>query len=105
MARTEAQNREGLVDAAEHRVVALEDLHPHLRVVAVPLHDLARPVEVRVGIITGAHLLDGKVEDERAEPLEAQHGTSVRIRGTPLLSWSARSPIPRLQRNCSTSES
>src|SRR6202011_2862719 len=46
--------------------------------------DLARPVEVRVGVIAVAHLLDGQVEDVgvEAQALGAQHGTPVRGRGT-----------------------
>ena len=50
-------------------MVLLEDLHDDARAPAVAQQRRARVVEVRVGVVPGAHLLDGQVEDRRIEPL------------------------------------
>ncbi len=60
--RAEPQDRQRLVHSAQHRIVALEDLHAHHGVVAVALENLPRAVEVGIGVIPLAHLLDGQVE-------------------------------------------
>ena len=46
----------------------LEDLQDDLRVPAVLEQRVARVVEVRVRVPTGAHLLDRQVEDRGVEP-------------------------------------
>jgi hypothetical protein len=51
-----------LVDAAEDRVLLLEDLHEHARTVALELEQVARQVEVLVGVIALAHALDRQPE-------------------------------------------
>ena len=64
-----AQHRDRLVDPAEDRVLALEDLHQHARVVAVDLERRLRVVEVDVGVVALADLLDGKAEGLGREAL------------------------------------
>ena len=67
----ELEDRDRLVHAAEHRRVALEDLHHDARVAAVGEQRRAGVVEVRVGVVALPHLLDGEVEHVRVEPLAA----------------------------------
>ena len=67
----ELEHRDRLVHAAEHGGVALEDLHHDARVAAVGEQRRAGVVEVRVGVVALPHLLDGKVEHVRVEPLAA----------------------------------
>jgi hypothetical protein len=45
----------------------LKNLHAHDGMVAVAFEDLARTVEVRVGIIPLAHLFDRQIEDLRPQ--------------------------------------
>ena len=61
-----------LVDPAEDRLLLLEDLHQHARAVALELEQVARQVEVLVGVIPLAHALDGQ-----AERLGGQAGHAV----------------------------
>src|SRR5215211_5092677 len=49
-------------------MLLLEDLHDDARVAAVLEQRRARVVEVGVGVVAGAHLLDREVEDLRREP-------------------------------------
>ena len=56
-------HRERLVDAAEDRLLALEHLHQHARVVAVLLEQRLGVVEVRVRVVAVADLLDRQPED------------------------------------------
>ena len=63
------EHRERLVDPAEDRVLALEDLHQHARVAIVELERRLRVVEVDVGVVALADLLDGQAEHVRCEPL------------------------------------
>ena len=65
----ELEDRDRLVHAAEHRLVALEDLHHDARAAAVAEERLARVVEVRVGVVALPHLLDREVEDLRRQPV------------------------------------
>ena len=51
-----------LVDAAEDRVLLLEDLHEHARAMALELEQVAGQVEVLVGVVALAHALDGQPE-------------------------------------------
>jgi hypothetical protein len=62
-----AQHRDRLVDAAEDRVLALEDLHQDARVAALELERRLRVVEVDVGVVALADLLDGEPEDLRGQ--------------------------------------
>ena len=57
-----------LVDAAEDRLLLLEDLHEDARVVALEIEQVARQVEVLVGVVALAHALDGQAE----RPVEGQ---------------------------------
>jgi hypothetical protein len=70
------EHRDRLVDAAEDRLLALEDLHQHARVMAVGLQQRLREVEVRVGVVPVADLLHRKAEDGRrqAHALTDGHG-------------------------------
>ena len=54
-----------LVDPAEDRLLALEDLHQHPRVVIVGLQQLLGQVEVRVRVVALADLLHRQAEDGR----------------------------------------
>ena len=67
----ELEHGDRLVHPAEHRRVALEDLHQDARVAAVGEQRRARVVEVRVGVVALPHLLDGEVEDVGVEALAA----------------------------------
>jgi len=51
-----------LVDPAQDRLLLLEDLHEHARAMALELEQVARQVEVLIGVITLAHALDGQPE-------------------------------------------
>jgi hypothetical protein len=51
-----------LVDPAEDRLLLLEDLHEDARVAILELEQLARQVEVLVGVVPLAHALDGQPE-------------------------------------------
>ena len=79
----EPQNRQGFVDAAEHGGAALEDLHANARMVSVGPHDVASAVEIGVGIVAVAHLLNRQVKNCRIQAGAdgALHGTHVLIRG------------------------
>ena len=75
-----AQDRDRLVDPAEHRVlVLLEDLHEHLRVVVVVLEQALGEVEVGVRVVALANALDGQAEDRRgqAAALDGRHARRV----------------------------
>ena len=61
------EHRDRLVDPAEDRLLALEDLHQHPRVVAVGLQQLLGQVEVRVGVVAVADLLHRQAEDGRRQ--------------------------------------
>src|SRR6185295_7593726 len=58
-----------LVDPAEERVLALEHLHHHARVVVVGLQQLLRVVEVRVGVVAVADLVQRQAEDRGRQAL------------------------------------
>ena len=81
-----------LVDAAQHRVVALEHLHPHPWTIVVALENLARAIEIRIRVIPVTHFLDRQVEDCRVEamPSVGKHGWLVRRRGMFSSSWLNR---------------
>jgi hypothetical protein len=51
-----------LVDPAEDRHLLLEDLHEHAGPMALELEQVARQVEVLIGVIDLAHALDGQPE-------------------------------------------
>src|SRR3954469_15338342 len=57
------EDREGLVDPAEDRLLLLEDLHEHARVAVLGEEELAREVEVLVGVVAVADPVDRKAED------------------------------------------
>src|SRR5438445_4671243 len=61
--RAQLEDRDRLVDPAEVGVVLLEDLHDDPRVATVVLEGRSGVVEVRVGVVAAAHLLDREVED------------------------------------------
>jgi hypothetical protein len=61
--RAQLEDRDRLVHAAEERFLLLEDLHHDARRPAVLQERRARVVEVRVGVVALAHLLDRQVED------------------------------------------
>ena len=90
-ARAEPQDRERLVDPAEHGALALEHLHQHVRVVAVLLQHVAGEREVRVAVVAVAHLLHGQRERGRVEARAPQraHGRPPR---RPAAAGRARGP-------------
>src|SRR4029077_4506516 len=59
----ELEDGNGLVDAAEERVLLAKHLHGDVRAVAVCQQDLPGPHEVLVGVVAGPHPLDREVED------------------------------------------
>jgi hypothetical protein len=59
------EDRERLVDAAEQRVLALEHLHQHPGVESPRLQQPLGGVEVRVGVVALADLLDRQAERRR----------------------------------------
>ena len=69
--RAELEDRDRLVHPAEIRVPLLEHLHHDARPASVVQQRCPRMVEVRVGVVALAHLLDGQVEDSRAEAARA----------------------------------
>ena len=75
----ELEDRDRLVDAAEHRVLgALEDLHEHARVAAVVLEQPARVDEVGVRVVAVAHALHRQAEHARRQAragLRRRHGS------------------------------
>ena len=97
----ELEDRDRLVDAAEHRLVALEDLHHDARMALVAKQRLARVVEVGVGVVALPHLLDGEVEDLGREPLGLASWPVVmlrapgRRRARPRRPRAARATAPR----------
>ena len=92
--RAELEHGDRLVDPAEHRGLALEDLHHDPRVPAVCEQGRPRVVEVRVGVVPLAHLLDRELEDLRVEPLSALSGRHSRARDR----RRERPPRPRAAR-------
>jgi hypothetical protein len=56
------EDGDGLVDPAEDGRLLLEDLHEHARAMALELEQVARQVEVLIGVIPLAHALDGQPE-------------------------------------------
>jgi hypothetical protein len=78
------EHRDRLVDPAENRLPALEHLHQRAGVVVVVLQQRLRVVEVRVGVVPVADLLDGKAEDARGQApallLGEAHGAKYRGR-------------------------
>ena len=83
-ARALAQDRDRLVHAAQHGVLALEDLQQDRRVVAVLLEDALRVVEVRVGVVPVADLQDRQVEDltRESRPAVGRAHVAGMVRGT-----------------------
>ena len=67
--RAELQDGDRLVHSTEVGVVLLEHLHDDARVSAVVVERRSCVVEVRVGVVPAAHLLDRQVEDLGWEPL------------------------------------
>ena len=53
-ARAQLEDRDRLVDAAEHRLLLLEDLHRDARVMVLGLEQLLGVDEVRVGVVAAA---------------------------------------------------
>src|SRR3954451_3766288 len=68
-ARALAHHGDRLVDAAEDRRLALEDLHQHARVAVVELERRLGVVEVDVGVVALPDLLDREAEARGGEPL------------------------------------
>src|SRR6266700_134686 len=66
--RAELENRDRLVHPPEVSSVLLEDLHDDTWPAAVLEQRRPRVVEVRVGVVTLPHLLDGELEDLRRQP-------------------------------------
>jgi hypothetical protein len=69
-----------LVDAAEHRVLALEDLHHDVRMAALGLQQPLRVIEVGVRVVAVADALLGQAEDAGREALASRHCNSLRRR-------------------------
>ena len=67
--RAELEDRDRLVHAAEMRIPLLEHLHHDARMATVLQQRRARMVEVRIGVVALAHLLDGQIEHFGREPL------------------------------------
>src|SRR6185437_15382053 len=67
--RAELEDRDRLVHPAEPSALLLKDLHHDARSAVVLQERRAGVVEVRVGVVTLAHLLDRKIEDLRWEPI------------------------------------
>ena len=63
------EDRDRLVDAAEDRLLLLEDLHQHVRVAALFDEQIAGEVEVLVGVVAVAHPLHREAEDRGIEAL------------------------------------
>jgi hypothetical protein len=85
-ARALLQDRHRLVDPAEDRLLALEHLHHDVRVVVLGLQQRLRVVEVRVGVVAVADLVDRQPEHRRREPLAlagAHGGEATRSRPRP----------------------
>ena len=100
----ELQHRDRLVDPAEVRVPLLEDLHHHARAAVVADQDLARVVEVRVGVVALPHLLDRELEDLGRKPLTALSGyvggSTGHFRRTPGLSPRVLRSAPQAAPQC-----
>ena len=62
-ARALAEDRDRLVDSAEERVLALEDLHEHARMAVLGLEQRPGVGEVGVGVVAVADLVDRQAED------------------------------------------
>ncbi|GBD46580.1 hypothetical protein HRbin41_01408 [bacterium HR41] len=79
--RAELEHRDRLVDATQHRAVLLKHLHRDARVHAALFEQPFGEVEVRVGVVAVADLLDRQTEDRRIEPLAARrrraHGAGM----------------------------
>ena len=78
----------GLVDAAQHGVVAREDLHRHERVEALGREDAVRPREVDVGRIAGQDLVRG------SGALDAHQSGSAPGAGRVVAAWPAGGSAP-----------
>ena len=73
------QDRDRLVDAAQDRALLLEDLHEDLRTAALRLEQVARQVEVLVGVVAGPELVHREAEDAGVQAVA--HGRHRRIVG------------------------
>ena len=70
-----AHDGDRLVDPPEDRLLLLEHLHEHLRVAVLGDEQVAREVEVLVGVVALAQPLGGEPEDGRVQalPLDGVH--------------------------------
>jgi hypothetical protein len=82
-AGAQLEHRDRLVDPAEQRRLLLEDLHEHARMAVLGLEQRLGVVEVGVGVVARAHLLDGQAEDVGIEPLRYLGASSTRARRAP----------------------
>ena len=78
---TERHDGDGLINPAQHRVLALEHLHQHPRVVVVGLQHLACKREVGVAVVPVAHALNGQLKCGRSKPRPIRGGAQVRSSG------------------------
>src|SRR5439155_273693 len=67
--RAELEDRDRLVHAAEVRIPLLEQLHDDARVPTVLQQGRSRVLEVRVGVVALARLLDGEIENLGGQPV------------------------------------
>ena len=63
VSRGRLEDRDRLVDTAEHRVLLLEDLHRHVWMLALGLEQALGEHEIRVRVIAAANPIDGETED------------------------------------------
>ena len=71
VAAAELEDRDRLVDPAQHRLALLEHLHRHARVAVALLEQAAREVEVGVRVVAGRDALGGEAKDARIQPRPA----------------------------------
>ncbi len=76
------EHRDRLIDPAEDRILLLEDLHRHPRMLVLGLQQLLGVDEVRVGVVAGSDPLHREAEDVRVQPRRdpSGHAQSLLVR-------------------------